>query len=152
MICIYLLGKMPQVIIVGKYVVELFSPHTFFPMSSSSANASSPLWIYHFQLPNFPRALNTFIHHSPNFRRGFHSTVICHIAYIIYIYILKSFSFSGFSGFFPFKTKKMPRRMGKAYMMALNDSLAAKALPWHWDQRCRLGTWRLLQIGEFHVC
>ena len=23
----------------------------------------------------------------------------------------------------------------EAYMMALNDSLAAKALPWHWDQR-----------------
>lgn len=42
--------------------------------------------------------------------------------------------------------------MGKAYMMALNDSLAAKALPWHWDQRCRnLGTWRLLQVGEFDV-
>ena len=71
----------------------------------------------------------------------------------IYIYILKSFSFLGFSGFCPFKTKKMPRRMGKAYMMALNDSLAAKALPWHWDQRCRnLGTWRLLQVCDFDFC
>ena len=26
-------------------------------------------------------------------------------------------------------------------MMALNDSLAAKALPWHWDERCRLAVW-----------
>ena len=38
-------------------------------------------------------------------------------------------------------------------MMALNDSLAAKALPWHWDQRCRNleGTWRLLEVGKFDV-
>ena len=56
----------------------------------------------------------------------------------ISIYILKSSSFLGFSGIVSLQNiQKCFSRVGfQAYMMALNDSLAAKALPWHWDQRC----------------
>lgn len=116
MICMYLLGKMPQVIIVGKYVVELFSPHTFFPMSSSSANASSPLWIYHFQLPNFPYVFIIFIHvHTlfPKLQLWFSfSRNFSYSIYHIDIYP-QIFQFLGvFRIFFPFKTKRMPSPSG----------------------------------------
>ena len=96
------------------------------------------------QLPTRAQHIHTSFPKLPlwfSFNRNF-SYSIYHINIYPQIY-----QFLGvFRIFVPFKTKQMPRRMGKAYMMALNDSLAAKALPWHWDQRCRL------QIGEFHVC